>query len=207
MIRPIDPARVLSSSEGRHCRIGKKGAIALEQCPLRRRRDGATVQARTKEQSSARVRVLSRKKASRSFQRRHPSRDGAREGPWPKRNGMWSSRPRHDFESVTRMPRTRREGYARVRPKSARLTFSRAVLIRNLPLHASGSRRAQAVVSRLRLTGSRCGNASQGQRNRHPLVPACSGARAPLACEDRNARRVCSCVVTRLQKSASDAQV
>jgi len=92
-----------------------------------------------------------------------------------------------------------RDATRRVRARSSKeraAHLSRVVLIRNLPLHASGSRRAQAVVSRLRLTGSRCGNASQSQRNRHPLVPACSGARAPLACEDRNTRRVCSCVVT-----------
>jgi len=57
-----------------------------------------------------------------------------------------------------------RDATRRVRARSSKeRTFhlSRAVLIRNLLLHASGFRRAQVVVSRLRLTGSRCGNASR----------------------------------------------
>jgi len=36
-----------------------------------------------------------------------------------------------------------------------------------------------------RFAGLRCGDASWDQRNRHRLVPASSGAKAPLACEDR----------------------
>jgi len=48
-------------------------------------------------------------------------------------------------------------------------------------------------------------NSPKDQRNRHRLVPARSGARAPLACEDRRLVRVCPCVVFRLQKSASVA--
>jgi len=43
----------------------------------------------------------------------------------------------------------------------------------------------RAVVCGPWLAGPRCGNASWNQRNRRPLVPASSGAKAPLACEDR----------------------
>jgi hypothetical protein len=47
-----------------------------------------------------------------------------------------------------------------------------------------------------RLAGHRGGNASTGQRNRHRLVPASSGAKAPLACEGRTLVRVCPRVVS-----------
>jgi hypothetical protein len=56
------------------------------------------------------------------------------------------------------------------------------------------------------LAGPRYGNASRDQRNRHRLVPVCSGARAPFAREDRKLVRVCPRVVFGSQKSASGAK-
>jgi len=43
----------------------------------------------------------------------------------------------------------------------------------------------------LRLAGPLGGNVLVDRRNRHPLVPAGSGAKASLACEDRRLVRVC----------------
>jgi len=43
----------------------------------------------------------------------------------------------------------------------------------------------RAVANGSWLAGFRCGNAPGDQRNRHRLVPASSGAKAPLACEGR----------------------
>jgi len=170
LIRPIGPARVLSSSERRHCRIGKKGAIALEQCPLRRRRDGATVKARTKEPSSVRVRVLSRKKASRSFQRRQPSRDGAREGPWPKRNMMWPSRPRHVSNRRPGCPGRDEKGTREIVQRARVLPFSsgpdsQSAFPRKW-ISTRASRRHQTATHRL----------SMRQRITEPTQPASVGA-------------------------------
>jgi hypothetical protein len=61
----------------------------------------------------------------------------------------------------------------------ARISFAKRA---SPSLERSGPRSASC---RSWLAGPRCGNASKGQRNRHRLVPASSGARAPLACEGR----------------------
>jgi len=144
---------VLSSSERRHRRVGTEGAIALEQCPHRRRRDGATIQARTGEPSSARVRVLfseedtlvlSTAEALRGARSREALADAKRDG-------------------VLQTPScsSRRPGCPGRNEKGTREIVQRARVLpfleRSRPalclIHASGSRRAQAVLSRLRLTG------------------------------------------------------
>jgi len=73
-------------------------------------------------------------------------------------------------------------------------------------LHASGARRAKAAARSSRFAGPPGGDAQGGQRNRHRLVPASSGAKAPLACEDRRLDG-CARASIRLQKSANVAQV
>jgi hypothetical protein len=88
--------------------------------PLRRRRDGAPTQARTEEQSSGHVRVPSRQKAPRSFQRCLPSRGGIREGPRPERRGERDSRP-HDKSSRRPGCSKRYEEGTRESSKTARL--------------------------------------------------------------------------------------
>jgi len=55
----------------------------------------------------------------------------------------------------------------------------------NCLVHASGARRAKAGACSAWFAGSRRGNAPRDQRNRHRLVPAGSGAKASLACEER----------------------
>jgi ATP-dependent Lhr-like helicase len=73
---------------------------------------------------------------------------------------------------ATRVPGASRGGHARI-----------SFATRASPsLERSGP---PTVSCRWWLAGPRCGNASKGQRNRHRLVPARSGARAPLACEGR----------------------
>jgi hypothetical protein len=62
---------------------------------------------------------------------------------------------------------------------------------RNCPVHASGTRRVKAGACSARLAGLRRGNAVDGQRNWHRLVPASSGAKASLACEEERLERVC----------------
>jgi len=69
--------------------------------------------------------------------------------------------------------------------KSARLAFARTPRPANCPVHASGTHRRKLVRGGSWLAGLRGGNASRDQRNRHRLVPASSGAKAPLACEGR----------------------
>jgi len=77
-----------------------------------------------------------------------------------------------------------RGGHARIVQDRAS-AFARAPRPTVCPVHASGTRRAKAGANRPWLAGSQCGNAPWNQRNRHRLVPASSGAKAPLACEDR----------------------
>jgi len=112
--------------------------------------------------------------------------------------------PRAHSNRRPRCPRRNEEG-TRASSKSAQLAFTRALRSTICPVHASGTRRAQAVACRSWLAGFRCGNASRGQRNRHPLVPASSGAKASLACEDRTLVG-CARASFQLQKSASDAE-
>jgi len=197
---------VLFSSEKGAAETAKKGAEAPEQCFAKRRRNGASIRARTEESSTARVRIPTRQKAPRSVRRHHPSRDGVRGGPWLTRRTAKSP----DFVA-NRAGDPGARGTTRrtsaVSFDNTRHVFARMSRLATCPDHVSGARRTQVVVNRLRLAGHPYGNVSVGQRNRHRLVPVSSGAKAPLACEDRTLVRVCPRVVSRLQKSASDAQV
>jgi len=152
--------------------------------PLRRRRDGPPIQARTEEQSPARVGISSRQKAPRSLRRCRPSRGGIQERPRPERRATRDSRPRH-ASSRRRGCSERHEEGTRESSKNARSPLlgrsgPRTVLSTRVE---RGVRRAVANSSWL--AGPGCGNAPWNRRNRHPLVPASSGAKAPLACEDR----------------------
>jgi hypothetical protein len=100
-----------------------------------------------------------------------------------------------------------REGRLPYRQDNAQRVFARVPWPAACLVHASGTWRTQGVTHRLRLAGHSYGNVRAGRRSRHRLVPVSSGAKAPLACEDRKLVRVCSRVVSRLQKSASDVQV
>ena len=101
--------------------------------PLRRRRDGAAVQARTEEQSSARVRVPLRQKAPRSlstvlpFAGRHPR--GASAGA-TRRRGTPGLTP---IEPVTRVPGASRGGHARHRPRARGSPFLERFGPRSVP--------------------------------------------------------------------------
>jgi len=86
---------------------------------------------------------------------------------------------------------------------------TRRVRATSFAKHASSSLERfgpRLALRRSWLADPRCGNASNGKRSRHRLVPARSGARAPLAREDRRLVRVCPRVVFRLQKWASVAE-
>jgi len=130
--------------------------------PLRRRRDGTAVQARTEEPSSARVRVPARQKAPWSFRRCLPSRGGIKEGPRPVRTVTRSSRPLSPLEPATRVPEAPREGHARHRPRARGSPFLERFGPRFALVHESGTRRAQAGGCRSRLAAPRCGNVSRG---------------------------------------------
>lgn len=173
--------------------------------PPTRRRDGAAVQARTREQSPARVRVPSRQKAPWLFRRCRPSRGGIRGGPRPERRASRFFQTTGRIEPVTRVPGASREGHARHRQKSARTT---PLLERLGPQFASSAQAervgVKAGASGWRLAGPRCGNAPE--RPTQPGIGWCqasSGAKAPLACEDRQLEG-CARTSKRLQKSASD---
>ncbi len=196
---------MLTPSEGGRRRSGEKGARVPRAMPPRRRRDGAAVQARTREQSPARVRVPSRQKAPWSFRRCHPSRGGIRGGPRPERRASRFIQTTRHIEPVTRVPGASREGHALHRQKSARTT---PLLERLGPRFASSAQAervgVKAGASGSRLAGPRCGNAPQ--RPTQPGIGWCqasSGAKAPLACEDRQLEGRAR-TSTRLQKSASD---
>jgi len=167
-----------------------------EQCLRKRRRDGATVQARTEEPSSARVRIPGRQKAPRSLRRCLPSRGGIQGRPRPDRRGTWSSRPHPPVEPVTRVPEASRGGHARIRPRTRdRLCSSVSARDTSCPRKRNTAHVKSSCTDR----GSQAIEAAthrRGQRNRHRLVPASSGAKAPLACEDRTLVRVCPRVVS-----------
>lgn len=81
----------------------------------------------------------------------------------------------------------------RVRATSSR---ARARLRSNVPARDPSRPRkwdstVKAGVKGSRLAGHHRGNAGRGQRNRHPLVPAGSGAKAPTRVRGSTARRVC----------------
>jgi len=94
--------------------------------PLRRRREGTAVQARTEEPSSARVRVPARQKAPWSFRRYLPSRGGIKEGPRPVRRVTRSSRPRHHSSRRPGCPRRHEKGTRDIVQERAARLFSNA---------------------------------------------------------------------------------
>jgi len=173
--------------------------------PPRRWRDGAPIQARTEEQSPGRVRVPARQKAPRSFQRCHPSRGGIQEGPRPERRDERDSRP-HDESSRRHGCSKRYEEGTRESSKTARLP-----LLGRLGPWSVLSTQVERDVRKPARTD--CGSQVPGaathrgdQRNRHRLVPASSGAKAPLACEGRTLVGCARASIKRLQKSASNAE-
>jgi len=173
--------------------------------PPRRWRDGASIQARTREQSSDRVRVPPRQKAPRSSQRCRPSRGGIRQGPRPGRRNARDSRP-HDESN-------RRPGCSRRYEQGTReIVEDRAYVLARGPrptvclVHASGTRRAKARAYRPWLAGSRCGNAPGNQRSWTSVGASEQRGESPTRVRGSNARRVCPRVDEWLQKSASNAE-
>jgi len=152
--------------------------------PLRRRRDETAVQARTEEPSSARVRVPVRQKAPWFFRRCRPSRGGIKEGPRPARRVTRSSRPHHQSNRRPGCPRRHEKGTRDiVQERAARLCSNASALDLPCPRKwntSCASRRVQVEARRPPMR-----QRIVGQRNRHRLVPASSGAKAPLACEGR----------------------
>jgi len=152
--------------------------------PLRRRRDRAPIQARTEEQSPARVRVPSRQKAPRSLRRCRPSRGGIQGGSRPGRRVEGDSRPHDESDRRHGCPERYEEG-TRESSKNARRLCSGA------SAHGlSRPRKWNAACEEPSRTerGSQVPGAAThrgDRRNRHRLVPASSGAKAPLACEGR----------------------
>jgi hypothetical protein len=152
--------------------------------PLRRRRDRVPIQARTEEQSPARVRVPSRQKAPRSLRRCRPSRGGIQGGSRPERRVERDSRPHDESSRRHGVPEALRGGHARIVQERA------SPLLGRLGPRSVSSTQVERGVRRAVaygtwLAGLRCGNAPGDRRNRHRLMPASSGAKAPLACEDR----------------------
>jgi len=112
----------------------------------------------------------------RPFARTHPRRISAGRASAP----VFQTGAR--AKSVTRVPGTSRGGFARHRQERAHHLLS-SVPARGSFFHASGLRCAKAAANEPWLAGLHQGNLATGRRNRHRLVPACSGAKAPLACE------------------------
>jgi hypothetical protein len=197
---------VLSSSEEGAGQGGNKRRACPRAKPLTRRRDGAAVQARTREQSPARVRVPSQPKAPRFFRRCGPSRGRIRGESRPGRESAGSSRPDEDSNRRPGCPGHHEEG-TRDLVKSVRLAFARVFRPVTCSFRASGTRRAKAGACKSRFAGPRCGNASaaanatgigwcQRVAGRKPHSRArIDGSSGVLA------RRI------RLQKSANDVEV
>jgi len=152
--------------------------------PPRRRRDGAAVQARTEEPSSARVRVPARQKAPRSFRRCRPSRGAIKEGSRLVRRVSRSSRPHHESNRRPGCPRRHEKGTRDiVQERAVRLFSSASALDLPRPRKWNTVRASRCVQVEARRPPMR--QRIEGQRNRHRLVPASSGAKVPLAREDR----------------------
>jgi hypothetical protein len=100
------------------------------------------------------------------------------------RHGAERSRLRDEPRRRHGCPRRQRGGHARRRP-TARLCLLSSASARDSLRPRKWNAVAQALACGSWLAGPRRGNASQDRRNRHRLVPASSGATAPLACEDR----------------------
>jgi len=173
--------------------------------PLRRRRDGPSIQARTEEQSPGRVRVSSRQKAPRSLRRCRPSRGGIQERPRPERRATRSTRPRHDSSRRRGCPERHEKG-TRESSKNARTPLLERPDPRTTSSTPSGTRRAKAVACRPWLAGPRCGNASEGPTQPAPVGAGEQRGESLTRVRGSIARRVCPRVESRLQKSASFAE-
>jgi len=133
------------------------------------------------------------------FARRHPGRTSA--GPM-NREALQASRR---TESATRVPGAQ--------PSRARATSSRARASPCSSVPARDLRRPrkwnELRASRLVQVAARkapgAATLRRGRRNRHRLVPASSGAKVPLACEDRRLDG-CARASNRLQKSANGVE-
>lgn len=136
---------------------GTKGTQAPEQRLHRRQRDGAAIQARTKEQSFAHVGVLSRRKAPRFSRGCSLSRGCIEEESRSVRRSVRSSRPDAirtgdpGARSFTRRVRAHRQERAQ--------TFAQELRPVNCSVHASGTRWRKPSRCRSRPSGPRCGNA------------------------------------------------
>jgi len=99
---------------------------------------------------------------------------------------------------VTRVPGAFTRRARAISQECANFAFSRALRPAQLPCPRKW-KRSQAKAGVRSCRGSQAllrGDAWEDQRNWHRLVPASSGAKASLACEDRTARWVCSRVDT-----------
>jgi hypothetical protein len=161
---------VLSSSEKKAPGGREKRRERPRAMPPRRRREGTSIRARTEEPSSARVRVPTRQKASRSFRRCLPSRGGIRGRPRPERRRVKPSKLRHEPSRRPGCPERHEKGTRDVvQERAVRLGSSAPA--RNLPSRASGARRRKPSCGRSRLAGPRRGNAVV-----RPTQPASVGA-------------------------------
>jgi len=86
---------------------------------------------------------------------------------------------------ATRVPGASRGGHARHRPRARGSPLLERFGPRSALSTPSGTHRAQAGAWRVEVRRSPVRRRIVDQRNRHRLVPASSGAKAPLACEDR----------------------
>jgi len=107
--------------------------------------------------------------------------------------GPASRQALHAWRRIEPVTRGARGVTRRVRATSSR---ARARLRSNAPARDPSRPRkwdspVKAGVKGSRLAGHHRGNAGRGQRNRHPLVPAGSGAKAPTRVRGSAARRVC----------------
>jgi len=126
-----------------------------------------------------------RRKAPRLFRRCCPSRGGIRGEPRLGRRAFGSSRPIGDSNRRPGCPKLHEEGTRDTRQRARGSAFARELRPVSCPVHASGTRRASSRCVQLAVRRPPVRQRTSGQRNRHRLVPASSGAKAPLACEDR----------------------
>jgi len=146
-----------------------------------RRRDGAPIQARTEEQSPARVGISSRQKAPRSLRRCRPSRGGIQERPRPERRVPRDSRPRYESSRRQGCPKRHEEG---TRESSIRIVEeARARLCSGASAHGLSRprewKRSTQVVARRRRAARGHSVARRSpvrQRITRPTQPAPVGA-------------------------------
>lgn len=189
---------MLTPSEGGRRRSGEKGARVPRAMPPRRRRDGAAVQARTREQSPGRVRVPSRQKAPWSFRRCRPSRGGIRGGPRPERR---TSRFNPDHEANRAGDPGARGVTRRARATSSKERANHAFARTPRPairlVRASGTRRSES--RRERITARRppvWQRTGEADATWHRLVPGEKRGESSTRVRGSAARRVCPYVDT-----------